>query len=274
MIRLIAVIALSASACLAQGATFEQVVNSKAPVISSGPVSVDGTALLIISNNNGGTGCVDNTTVSNPGSACQMSATNGVNVPTSGDTLDVAMMLCMGPSCTTALGGAVVGATCGATTLTAISGASQTITSGSVRSQYRFYAPNMASGTCTLSITCTNVSSYLTYYAVATVTYLKGANTSTPLDTSVSNVATGSSTAPSVTSFGNVSQTGEVAVAVFSVDGTPTNSGGCSTTLGSNNSDTDMFVAKTGPTSGSGLTCAITSGSSGPWVASIASYHP
>ena len=234
-------------------------------------VSIDN-HLRMDTNDAGGTACADGTTTSTgPSVYCQLSATNGFMISHTGDAVDITLQLCFGPSCNVAPNTPLT-LTDGTNTYTLISAASQT--SNGTLSQYRFYAVNATAGTYTLNLGTTSAGGNLIYYVRAEAVTLLNANTTTPLDTSISNTANGSGTAASVASAGNVSQSGEVVIAGFNcVSGTPSNSGSYAT-LDTSATDSSMYVQKTGPASGASTTAAITCGASGAWVGSIAGYHP
>jgi len=178
-----------------------------------------------------------------------------------GDTGTVFMGYCEDVSCSLT-GGVVTVTGCGGTW-------TQTTSAASVQAAWTqrvFTAPNL-----TVNVGCTIDVAIATnnfYYSVFETIDANGANASTPVDSSVSNNATGTSTSPSVTSSGNVSSSGELGIAMITCTGVCTNTGSYAT-LDASGSGTVIILDKTNPTSGSATTAAVTNGTNSAWYASL-----
>jgi hypothetical protein len=263
--RILALIFLAASVASAQGFGGTAGIGGKAGfgggATAGSGVSVDGAGTNLLHS-----GACANDTVA---TTCTLGS---ITIPTNGDTIDVVMTGCFGASCSNGSIGTISMTDSCSNSYTYISAASQTSTAG-VYQQNRWYAKNISAATCTLIASSTTTESW--YYDRASVVYLKGANATTPLDTSVSNVAAATGTAASVTSTGNVSASNEVSLAVYKCpDSTNPTDTGTYTSLFFSNTDNTMTVYYTHPTSGSTTTAAITCSGSGSWLASMAAYKP
>ena len=181
--------------------------------------------------------------------------------------MDVSVQLCWNSGCNSLTAG-TLSITDGTNTYTAVAAATQALTSWN---QYRFVACNATAGTYTLNFNDSLNDDFFYYVRVSTVTLLN-ANASGCVDSSVSNVATANSAAPSVTSAGNVSASNEVAVAVIECNASPSNTGTYAT-LDLNTSNNVLVLSKANPTSGSPTTAAATC-TSGSWWASLLSIKP
>lgn len=132
-----------------------------------------------------------------------------------------------------------------------------------------FVAANTVAGTYTL--TWTLDGGQLAYYEVVEYVVWSGANASTPVDSSVSNNATGSS-GYNITSMGNVASSGESCVASFSSTGTAPTATGSYSTLDSNGTDKVLYSTLANPSSGSTTTAAASA--SGNYSATLLCVKP
>ena len=118
-----------------------------------------------------------------------------------------------------------------------------------------FYAKNATAGSYYLSFTLTGAGCTFNYISGIYWVDLAGASTTAPIDTSVTNTSASSGGAGSITSSGNITNSGEVAIClVGSSTGTPTFTGAFSTL------DTNALAADASavnPVSGSTVTCSM-----------------
>lgn len=212
-----------------------------------------------------------------PGGSCPDNTTpcvlTGFVVNTTGDTGVVMFGICTDGSCltnwdnmtmTVSVTGAG-GAWTEDTAARAISTAANPQTT-----QFVFVAPNLTAGTYNLTITYTGVTPF---YTAATLFDAAGANHTTPGDSAVSNNGVGvSSTTPTVTSAGNVTNSGELGLALLSCYAHGNSNTGVYNTADLNLTDGRLALYKA-LTQGVPTTAAATC-NSGEWVASLIALKP
>lgn len=130
-------------------------------------------------------------------------------VHTTGDAGVVQFFTCHDGSCLTPFSGTWTMTGCGGT-WTEVTAARATTAKATVAT---FVAPNLTAQTCDITLTH---GSLVLFYVGAELSDCSAASTTSPVDTSVSNPATGNSATPSITSAGNVTNAGELGLVYFS----------------------------------------------------------
>lgn len=191
-------------------------------------------------------------------------------ITNTGDTAHFSFGLCTNASCTAVAPTTLTAAdTCG-NTWTNVANANTT--ASNTWRIYNFVAANATSGTCT--VTVTETGSVQVYYAMVEEVEYAGANTTTPVDSSVSTGATNTAAGSvSLVSAGNVSATGEVVMVQTRCTGSTPSNTGTYTTLDSNGTDTTLSLDTLNPTSGSTTTASWTC-SAGNYYATMISFKP
>ncbi len=197
-------------------------------------------------------------------------------ISATGDTETVTVQFCIDVGCVFASTNCVVAITDGTNTYTSIAAARVTDGGGANWNLWPFYAKNATAGTYTITaaISACTASSPSFFYATMFGADFVGANTTTPIDASVSNSGQGaSSAAPSLTAAGTVSANGSMGYAVVSDQNDLTlNGGACGSSF------TAYFDGTAGPTSASansGTTLKVCgTGTSGWYTLSIFAVNP
>ncbi len=209
-----------------------------------------------------GTGtCNDSTT-------CTISVTNGT-----GDAIWIMISSCMNSGCNT-FSGCTTSIAGNSYTYSAISGATFTATNSTttvITSTYYVAGSGTTAATFTATFTVSGTGCKF-YFGDEFYASLSGANSTTPIDSGVSNTANGISGTTSVTSSGNITNSGEVALAYLRSPATQTNTGSFSvlTAQDTNKTQSAKYV---NPPSGSGVTASATS-TSGNWWATVVAFTP
>jgi hypothetical protein len=192
---------------------------------------------------------------------CQISTS--FVIPHTGDAVTVSVTLCWDGSCATNFGSGALTLSDGTNSYSLDVPASTSLLAQNV---YNFEACNATAGTYTLTLNASG-GEHFYYVNVEAVTWL-GAPASSCVDTNVSNKANGTSANPSITSNGNVSQSGEGILVLMVTGNSPTNSGSCTTLESGALLNNVVVLDKFNPTSGATITCAV-SQTSATWVGSI-----
>lgn len=193
--------------------------------------------------------------------------TNGSDHPTctfsdtllsTGNTGIFIISFCGSSACTTTPSS--VSASDGTNTWSEVSAASLTLSN---YNKFVFVANSVTSGTRAVTVT---VGSGNFYYSQIEEIELSGTNNTAPIDSAVSAATFGTSTNPSITSSGNVSNAGEIAIVSFnSASGSTITNSGSYTTLDSSSVDSSIQVYLLSPSSGSTTTAAFTVSPSSTW---------
>lgn len=189
-------------------------------------------------------------TCSSPTMSC---AVTTVTIDNTGDTAQAWIGYCVAVGCNSTTDGTFAVSGCGGTWT--YNANASTLTARTIIRAWS--APNLTAGTCTVTFSNT-VNMYYGSPLVADVQY---ANTSTPIDSSVSKATSTTGTAFSVTSTGNVTNLGELGLAfgVCAGGSSWTNSGGYTTLTSTTGEQIGLY--KSNLSSGAGTTAAATCGS-------------
>lgn len=203
--------------------------------------------------------------------SCQVSTS--MNVPTSGDAINVIVFTCTQGSCGTAGTTSNYTASDGTNTYSLVSAAS-IIPGNGTQGVLEFVACNATAGTYTLTISAAGADTFS--FTFVEIVMFKNAHATGCADTNVSNkTSSNTGTAISVTSPGNVSTSGEIAVAGFHCgSGASTSNTGTYTTLDSNGTDSSLVADSVNPTSGATTTAAATCSSSAVSIVGLVSIQP
>lgn len=187
---------------------------------------------------------------------------------TAGNTLTGGFGFCTDGACAAQHGGSgtILSATCarGSDVCTVLTGPG---TTGEFL--YTFSVKNATGGSVNLVLTVTfSTGNFGAVFPTLLLFESAGASLTSPVDTAVTASASGTSTAPAVTSAGNVTNANEMVYCFVEAFGNVTGFSGAFT-VASGASSTAASASSSHPTAGSGLTCTGAMGSSLAWSAAM-----